>query len=275
VIDFNNIDISIDKVTWVAEERYEDKWIYDTSLPKNRHSYTPCYYNLRFIIRGNHHNKFLAGEEEFIKENALSLYSQKRPYFISTSNDLPFEYYSIYFYTTKEFPDEIFKNGELTVYPNATDRITNLCFKAHEIFMTKPAAWQFELKAIVNELLAIFIKNQYSRSVTKYIPANIRKSCQYIRNNAFKDKINISELAKDADLSIEHFIRLFKQYYDVTPKQYAISLRIDRATELLKVTDKSISEISEICGFSSIFYFNKLFKQTYNMTPSKYRESYR
>ncbi len=275
VIDFNNIDITVDKVVWVSEEKYNEKWVYNTSLPKHRHPIQSCYYSMRFITRGNHNVKYFTGEEEFFKVNALSLYSQHRPYFISTSNDLPFEYYQVYFNTTEEFPDEIFKKGEFTIYPNGTDHVTTLFFKAHEIFMTKPVAWQFELKAIVNELLAILIKNQYNKSVTKYIPANIRKSCQYIKSNAYKDKINISELAREANLSIEHFIRLFKQYYGVTPKQYAITLRLERAAELLKVTEKSVSEISEICGFSSIFYFNKLFKQTYNTTPTKYRDSYK
>ena len=273
MIDFNNIDITIDKVNWVAVVCDNNKWIYDTSLPRNHHPKTPCFYSMRFITKGSYNIKYFTGEEELIKVNSLSLISQNTPHSINSSVDLPFEYYEIFFYTTEEFPEEIFKKGKLVIYPNGVDRISQLFYKAHEIFLTKPVAWQFELKAIANEVISILIKNQCRKLTTKYIPANIRKSCDFIRANAYKDKINISELAKEAALSVEHYIRLFKQYYGVTPKQYAITLRLERAAGLLEVTNKSISEISEICGFSSIFYFNKLFKQNYNTTPSKYRDN--
>jgi len=70
----------------------------------------------------------------------------------------------------------------------------------------------------------------------------------FIEDN-YTQKINLNELAENAYLSKYHFSRSFKAIYQVSPYQYLLKLRIDKAQELLK-KEYTISQINDIVGFS-------------------------
>ena len=70
----------------------------------------------------------------------------------------------------------------------------------------------------------------------------------YIDSN-YIEKINIQDLAQNAYLSKYHFIRTFKALYQLSPYQYLLRMRLEKAQELLK-KEYSISEINNIIGFS-------------------------
>lgn len=89
---------------------------------------------------------------------------------------------------------------------------------------------------------------------------------------------NISnvECAKLCNLSLTHFIRLFKQTYQVTPHKYKQQLLIKQAKELLINSNQTITTISEMLGFEdNPLYFNRLFKITTGMTPMQYRKKFK
>ncbi|MBQ9756765.1 MAG: helix-turn-helix domain-containing protein [Clostridia bacterium] len=73
--------------------------------------------------------------------------------------------------------------------------------------------------------------------------------------------------------SKSHICNTFKKYMHVSLTEYINELRLNYAANLLKLTNSSLYNISQECGFSSLSYFNKLFKQHYNCTPAKFRKS--
>ncbi|WP_246302492.1 helix-turn-helix domain-containing protein [Paenibacillus plantarum] len=73
-------------------------------------------------------------------------------------------------------------------------------------------------------------------------------------------------------ISRGYFFDLFKQVTGVSPTQYVIQFRINRAKEDLLYTNLNITEIAEKHGFSSIHYFSKLFRKIYGQSPREYRE---
>lgn len=87
------------------------------------------------------------------------------------------------------------------------------------------------------------------------------------------DDIKLSDLAQLLGMSQFHFSRLFKRSLGVTPHQYVLQQRVERAKQLLKQTELSVMEIALSCGFSSHSHLGKWFRQQTGMTPKAYRAS--
>ncbi|MDV2992533.1 MAG: Melibiose operon regulatory protein [Chroococcidiopsis sp. SAG 2025] len=92
----------------------------------------------------------------------------------------------------------------------------------------------------------------------------------YIHEHLDRD-IKLADLADLLGISQFHLGHLFKQSLGISPYQYLLGQRIERAKQLLKQTDRSIIEIALMCGFSSHSRLSKQFRQLTGMTPKAYR----
>ena len=81
----------------------------------------------------------------------------------------------------------------------------------------------------------------------------------------------MEEAAAIARMTPIQFKRHFFKYYNVNPKEYHCSARIDYAKTLLMQTELSTKEIAEKCGFSNCYHFYHQFKKNTLITPSQYR----
>jgi AraC family transcriptional regulator len=95
---------------------------------------------------------------------------------------------------------------------------------------------------------------------------------EYVAENLDKS-ITINQMAAVAGLSPYHFARMFKQSFGVSPHSFVMDQRIRHAQTLLGTTDKPLSEIANICGFSSQSHFTARFKDYTDVTPKLYRQS--
>ncbi|MEO1377517.1 MAG: AraC family transcriptional regulator [Cyanobacteria bacterium J06635_10] len=92
--------------------------------------------------------------------------------------------------------------------------------------------------------------------------------------DAHLDKeIKLADLARLLDISQFHFSHLFKQSIGMSPYQYLIQQRVERAKQLLKQKERLITDIALECGFSSHSHLSKKFRQFTGMTPKAYRAS--
>lgn len=106
----------------------------------------------------------------------------------------------------------------------------------------------------------------------EYLYKNIVGAKQYL-DKSFNEEINIDILAKQANISKFHFIRLFKLIYKITPHQYLTVKRIKMAKRELEKPNQSVSDVCHKVGFNSVSSFCNLFKKTTNQTPLEYRSS--
>ena len=81
------------------------------------------------------------------------------------------------------------------------------------------------------------------------------------------------ELAKSLGYNDDYFRHAFKKIFLTSPKNYLIDARIKQSKKLLTETDKNISDISYLCGFSSSSQFSSFFKKSVGCKPSEYRKS--
>lgn len=85
------------------------------------------------------------------------------------------------------------------------------------------------------------------------------------------EPIDLGAVAAHAGYSRYHFVRLFRAVYGQTPGQYLTHRRIERAGELLRTADLSVTEICTLVGFTSLGSFSSSFKKHTGLTPSEYR----
>lgn len=86
--------------------------------------------------------------------------------------------------------------------------------------------------------------------------------------------IKISDLCNVFYLSKNYLCTIFKREYGITPQEYLISYRIEKAKQLLKLDDKklSVAEISFSVGIDNPLYFSRCFHQRVGLSPSEYRK---
>ena len=101
----------------------------------------------------------------------------------------------------------------------------------------------------------------------------VAPAIKYLKNNYQKD-VKLARLADLCDLSPSYFSRLFNRSTGQSVKDYARSLRLQRACELLAQTDRTVVNIAAEVGYVDCGYFCKLFKKEFSCTPLDYRKTH-
>lgn len=85
------------------------------------------------------------------------------------------------------------------------------------------------------------------------------------------EEIKLVGLAELVDMSQYYFAQLFKQSMGITPYQYVLQQRVERAKQLLKYQDMAITDVALSCGFANQSHFTKHFRKLTGITPKTYR----
>ena len=94
----------------------------------------------------------------------------------------------------------------------------------------------------------------------------------YIDNNIY-EKISVSTLCEHFCISTSMLHSLFRKNMNNTAKNYINELKLSKSKVLIRNSTHTLSEISEMLGFSSIHYFSKKFKLYFNISPTEYSKS--
>lgn len=105
-------------------------------------------------------------------------------------------------------------------------------------------------------------------------PAQFRRAVDYMHSHLGND-LSLQSIADAAGLSTFHFSRLFKRSAGLSPHQYLIRLRLERARELLLRSRDSMAEIARQSGFCDQSHFAMHFKRLYGITPKAFARKLR
>ncbi|MCD9022546.1 AraC family transcriptional regulator [Cohnella silvisoli] len=85
-------------------------------------------------------------------------------------------------------------------------------------------------------------------------------------------EITLDELSKFANLNKYYLCKLFKKAFNITPIQYHVAVRLEKAKQMIQFTNLSLSVIAEKTGFQSIHAFSRAFRKLEGVSPSFYRK---
>lgn len=132
---------------------------------------------------------------------------------------------------------------------------------------TEDALWS-SLDKLFSECMELMNREMLNQQ-TK--PVRIVKA--YIEEN-FDKPLTLENAAEKVNLTPNYVSTIFKKETGVSFLEYLTSVRLDKATEMLRKSDMSMSEIAEAVGYSDVKHFSKLCKKTLGMKPSEYRKLY-
>ena len=100
--------------------------------------------------------------------------------------------------------------------------------------------------------------------------ARLKRMLGFIRDH-FAEDISPADIAASAGVCERECFRCFKQELGTTPLATLTDFRLRKAAELLRETDRSVSDIAAACGFATSSYFGKVFRSRMNLSPLAYR----
>ena len=127
----------------------------------------------------------------------------------------------------------------------------------------------------LKEIILLLSQTQNSESVQLILSQLFSPTTytfkQIIEANLFS-QLTIEELAHQNNLSVSSFKREFAKIYHDTPANYIKAKKLEKAAELLQISEQRISEIAFDCGFNDLANFTKSFTSKYSVSPTNYRQ---
>lgn len=154
---------------------------------------------------------------------------------------------------------------------DSLEKVNGYFSDAVEYFYKRPEFVNEKLNAltvlILSELLPQF-RFRGEKEVNMDAASDVFAYC----NRNFDSDITLDSVAEALNISKDHIMRIFREKLDTTFRNYIIAMRIDKAKNLLLTTDKSVTEISILCGFNTIRSFNRAFLAQAGVSPSDFRK---
>ena len=192
---------------------------------------------------------------------------------------LPYRCYFFNINTENPGLKKALDNLPVYAYCPEAESILNICKEMVSILDCNTLHARLHLESCICRILSILLRQQYA--VPDYKDANVRKhqdilltADRYLREH-LQEPVKLEQLAKGSGLHPTYFHKLFTAAFKRTPSEQLMWYRITAASQMLKEDDRPISEVAELCGFSSQNYFSYKFKELCGESPSKYRKERR
>lgn len=155
---------------------------------------------------------------------------------------------------------------------NDTESILHGLIHTYRSAQTNLAA-DIRASGLLNELMVQFTLAATGMPGNSGMPECVRDARAYLLEN-HAAHITLEYLARRYSMNKYYFLKLFKRHTGLTPNEYLIVTRLNRAKELLRTTDCSIAQISTEVGIENPSHFINLFRQREGLTPGQFRQNW-
>ncbi len=126
---------------------------------------------------------------------------------------------------------------------------------------------------IIRNLLLTLILYLVRSATPDGTPADrspVRQIKEYIHKN-YMESLRLSDICRQMNFSLSYISMLFREEAGMTFRDYLLKVRMEKASLLLRVSDKKVSDIARLVGYSDPAFFYKCFRRAMGQTPDEYR----
>ncbi|MCS7464667.1 AraC family transcriptional regulator [Paenibacillus doosanensis] len=202
----------------------------------------------------------------------------------TTDPEQPLEYYFLRFHYTETYEEKeqwIYRNAAETAFPlegmytvNNTPQLIYLFEQLDILWKRRGHMTAMRRKILLLELFLTLIQDFRAQKIAGDTTAAIELTQDYMIGH-YQEPLTLESLAQMAGLSVSHYSRLFKKYIGYSPIDYLTHLRVDRAKELLVLSDYRLKLIASSVGYTDEFYFSRIFKKVTGVSPRDYAKKHR
>lgn len=154
--------------------------------------------------------------------------------------------------------------------PDLKDRmVTDLILKLVCEYNRPCKPWLSIRRDLLNLLCLLGVKAE-KNSIGHKGFAVIQKGIEYLQKDE-KQTLSIEEIAKLCFVTPAYFRRIFREYAGMSPTEYRMCMKIERAKDLMERSEYSVAELSELLGYNDPSYFCRVFKKVTGMNPTDYQ----
>ena len=166
-------------------------------------------------------------------------------------------------------------------HPQLVERLKVIAYKMKDVFFSDSADKELrccmllmEFMLTLDEHRSEFVPELDSEDNNRYTDDIMRRMIavtDYIKNNLTADDLSQGTMAQMAGISKDYFSRIFKSVTGMNYSKWLNMIRLEKATELLALNDRTLTEVAMLSGFQSIPSFNRVFRSEKGMAPGEYR----
>lgn len=236
------------------------------------HYYGPAmrnYYLIHYVLKGK--GRFIINNKEYhLEANSGFFIPPNEITYYQADGKEPWEYVWVGF--EGKHCEKYFNQANIVIdnpiFEDYTEYTSNV-FKeiAKAITLEKNASNMRVTGLVMLFFSQMLLQVQPSDLDIKSSEVYVNKTLEYIENNYWR-KFSMDELAKHININRTYLCKLFKNYTGISPSQYIVKLKMERATEFLKNQGLKISDVARSVGYDDLFTFSKAYKRVMGISPS-------
>ena len=265
---YSNISSSLD-ISEIYTKFYQEKGT-NYNFSGEKHSY----WELTYVDKGELLTT-IDGVSYHLKQGDLIFYAPMQFHTQSTFEKISSSYLTINFKMNFNHAD-LLCNKIFSIQRDSYFIVTRLIEELSNNNLYSDDLSLCYLKELIIQMLRLDNSHFHSKPTTHmqqtYENELLNDILLYIDDNIY-EKISVSTLCEHFCISTSMLHSLFRKNMNNTAKNYINELKLSKSKELIRNSTHTLSEISEMLGFSSIHYFSKKFKSYFNISPTEYSKS--
>ena len=230
------------------------------------HSYGPAvreYYLIHYVVQGRGVFR-LGGREYCLGPGDLFMTAPGEVMYYEADERQPWSYIWVGFEAALKVGDVIFRHVIHAPECGTLFKEMTLCGKYGETAEMFVCSKIFELMAQLKR------KDRDADNTTRYV-----LQAKNLIETRYDSDLSVSYLARTLGLERSYFSKLFKQTVGVSPQQYLVSFRLERAARLMREQHFVPSQAASCCGYGDLMNFSKMFKRKFGLPPRKYYDQFK
>ena len=144
-----------------------------------------------------------------------------------------------------------------------------------EILMEKVKQLLLSRSALARKYSKKILLEPTDKEITSADEKFINSALKYVENNISNTELNLEDMARELAMSSTTMYRRMKAVINQSPGEFIRTVKFKRASQLLRDTMLTVSEIIEMVGYQDAKRFRENFRKEFGLTPGEYREQFK